>query len=412
MATNDRFRATEHQDASRNRALNLRIAQDPRLWFAIAAAGLLAVFSGLMEEASSSSPVVDFSWSHPGFLIIAVGAFAAAAAVMVGMTITSLRGLTSGDAVIRRMAPLIAGWVAVAAVAVGSMTYVAVNGGPAAAGAQTATAAVHVHGDGTDLEGAAIAEDLQQNGISPDSGTPTSSQAAAGGLPQGADGHGGSAHDKGKQPTYTQIETMSDAQLLPLFPANTMTLPDIPLLRAQLEQVHAAALKYPDPASAKAAGYVRTTSDVPYMGEHYLNYAVIKSGKFDPSRPSGLLFSTIDNSGTEKLVGIWYLMVPGIGGVTGDAPPSNTWAGNLALWHEHDGLCLVGVTGASEGETPASCQAKGGSYTASLKWMMHVWVAPVQDNPDGVFAYLNNDLFAKQQAAANQPSAPSGAVAP
>ncbi len=33
--------------------------------------------------------------------------------------------------------------------------------------------------------------------------------------------------------------------------------------------------------------------------------------------------------------------------------------------------------------------------------MMHVWVAPGEDNPDGVFAYLNNDLFSKQQAVGN-----------
>ena len=82
-------------------------------------------------------------------------------------------------------------------------------------------------------------------------------------------------------------------------------------------------------------------------------------------------------------------------------PPANTWAGNLALWHEHDGLCLVGTKSASEGETPESCKAKGGSYTAALKWMMHVWVAPGHDNPTGVFSYLNNELFQKQQAAGN-----------
>jgi hypothetical protein len=51
-------------------------------------------------------------------------------------------------------------------------------------------------------------------------------------------------------------------------------------------------------ALALAAGYVRTTSDVPYMGEHYLNYNYVKSGIFDPAHPQGLLFSKID-SGTQ-----------------------------------------------------------------------------------------------------------------
>jgi hypothetical protein len=208
-------------------------------------------------------------------------------------------------------------------------------------------------------------------------------------------------HDAGKQPTYTQIETMTDKQLLPLFPAGTMTLADIPKLRTQLEEVHAVALKYPTADDAKAAGYVNTTSDVPYMGEHYINFNILRSGKFDPNSPSGLLYSKIGPGGQEQLVGIWYLMVPGIGGITAATPPTNTWAGNIALWHEHDGLCLVGTSSASEGETAASCKAKGGAYTAALKWMLHVWVVPGHENSDGVFAYLNNDLFAQQQAAGN-----------
>ena len=94
-------------------------------------------------------------------------------------------------------------------------------------------------------------------------------------------------------------------------------------------------------------------------------------------------------------------MVPGLGGVTAATRRTNTWAGNIALWHEHDGLCLVGTSSASEGETPASCKAKGGAYTAALKWMMHVWVVPGHENADGVFAYLNNGLYTEQQAAGN-----------
>ena len=403
MATGDRFSAIKHQDAAQRGGPSVRVAHDHLLWFAIAVLGVLATFAGLMVEASSDSPGSIFSATNPVSVIIALDALVSAAAVLIGLRILSLRGAATSGAAIPRMAPVIAGWATVAAVAVASIAYVAVHGGSPTAGSQPVTTTTHVHG-GANVEAGAIAQGLQQNGISPAESTTGGSSQVAGALTQGADGHGGTAHDKGKQPTYTEIETLSDDRLLPLFPAGTMTLGDIPLLRTQLEQVHGVALKYPTPASAQADGYVRTTSDVPYMGEHWLNYGVIKSGKFDPSRPSGLLFSKIDNSGTEQLVGVWYLMVPGFGGVVADAPPSNTWAGNLALWHEHDGLCLVGLTGASEGETLESCKAKGGSYTASLKWMMHVWVAPLQENPDGIFAYLNNDLLAKQQAASNQPS--------
>jgi len=143
------------------------------------------------------------------------------------------------------------------------------------------------------------------------------------------------------------------------------------------------------------------------MGEHYLNYNYVKSGIFDPEHPQGLLFSKID-SGEEKLVGVWFLLVPGLGGITRDVEPAG-FAGNLDLWHAHTGLCLTGLKGASEGETKESCTAKGGNFTADLRWMMHVWVATeTTENPDGVFAYLNGDLFQKQQAAAKASSNPSG----
>ncbi len=105
---------------------------------------------------------------------------------------------------------------------------------------------------------------------------------------------------------------------------------------------------------------------------------------------------------------MWFLQVPGIGGVTRDVEPVG-FASNLDLWHAHTGLCLVGLSGASEGETEAGCAAKGGRFTADLRWMMHLWVTPeTSENPAGVMSYLNNDLFEKQQAAVKTNAAPSG----
>jgi hypothetical protein len=44
--------------------------------------------------------------------------------------------------------------------------------------------------------------------------------------------------------------------------------------------------------------------------------------------------------------------------------------------------------------------------------MMHVWVAPeTTENPDGIMAYLNSDLFEKQTAAKQTGGNPSGTVA-
>jgi hypothetical protein len=186
--------------------------------------------------------------------------------------------------------------------------------------------------------------------------------------------------------------------LLPLFPEGTVAEEDLPLLRQQIMDARQVAVRLDTIEKAQAAGYIRTTSDVPYMGQHWLNMDYLRDGKFDPTQPEGLLFSKIDG-GPEKLVGVWFLQLPGIGGVSREVEPVG-FASDLDLWHAHVGLCLVGFSGASEGETAESCAAKGGRFTADLRWMMHVWVTPEStENPDGVFAYLNGDLFEKQQAA-------------
>ena len=408
MATMDRFGSTDHAEPVKARAANLSFLASATTWFALAAAGVAVVFIGLALDAyrhnHSAAEESLLSLSNPGHLVAAIGLALAAVSTLAGLSLSALRGAETHTAVLRRVAPVTAAWVLMAGIGVASITYIAASGatiGHSHATDTTAAASTHNHDTtGANAESGGIVQGLQQNGLGGANPTPPPA-SVPGALTQGADGTNHGAHDKGKQPTFTQIDTMTDEQLLPLFPAGTMTLSDIPRLRDQLRQVRAVALKYPTTDAAKAAGYVNTTSDVPYMGEHWLNYDVIRSGKFDPNKPSGLLYSKIGAGGTEQLVGVWYLMIPGIGGVTASAPPQSTWAGNLALWHEHDGLCLVGLKSASEGETAESCKAKGGNFTASLKWMMHVWVAPGQDNPDGVFSYLNGALFQEQQAAGN-----------
>jgi hypothetical protein len=381
-------------------------------WFALAAIGMLVVFAGLGVDAwrhnNGASEESLLSLSNPGHLMAFIGLAITSVSVLAGLSVSALKNVeTSGDAV-RRFAPLTAAWVAVATMAIGSLTYIAASGvtvGHSHDGTTSAASDTHVH-DSTGGD-AGVAQALQQQGIATDGGAGDPSQVP-GALTQGFTGAGDHVHDHGKQPTLAQFETIGDAQLLPLFPANTITAADVPALRKQVEQVAEVAKKYPTKEAAAAAGYVRTTSDVPYMGEHWLNYELVKTGVFDPARPQGLLFSKVDD-GPEKLVGVWFLLLPGIGGNKRDVQPTG-FAGDLDLWHAHIGLCLVGVSGASEGETRESCQAKGGSFTADLRWMMHVWVAPGWDNPDGVFAYLNNDLFQKQQAAAQGGGAKTGNV--
>ncbi len=205
-------------------------------------------------------------------------------------------------------------------------------------------------------------------------------------------------HDVGAHPTIGQFLSMSDAEVLARVPAGTLTPAEVGVLRQQLQAAYAVAQKYYDVRAAEADGYRNTTNDVPFMGAHFLNSQYVADGVFDPAKPEGLLYSKLGQGDDAewKLVGVWYLLVPGVNpGVTATIPPEG-FAGNLDLWHEHIGLCTRnGII--SENNTREDCLADGGRWVGDLRWMMHAWVAPeVIDNPEGVFTYLNAELYRQQ----------------
>jgi len=207
------------------------------------------------------------------------------------------------------------------------------------------------------------------------------------------------AHDVGSMPTFDQMMSMSDSEILAHSPGGTLTPPEVPILREQLKEARAAAEEFNTVDKAMAAGYRNTTNDVPFMGAHFLNQQYLMDGVFDPGKPEGLLFSKLGGT-TWTLVGVWYLIIPGVNhGVTVTTPPEG-FAGNLDLWHQHYGLCTRdGII--SENNTKASCDADHGNWVGDLRWMMHAWVVPeTADNPNGVFGYLNNNLFRMQSVRA------------
>jgi hypothetical protein len=217
-----------------------------------------------------------------------------------------------------------AAWVAVAGAATGTVTYIAASG----------TTVGHSHG------------------------------AAAGpGAAPAAHVHEAGAHDHGPHATYTDIMTMSDAEVLPRFPGGTVLAEELPVLRSELRSAAAAASAFTTIADAEAAGYRLTTTDVDSMGLHYLSIDRVTDGVFDPARPEGLLFSRIDGS-EPTLVGVWYLQTPGVGNVSREVEPAG-FAGRLDYWHGHRNVCLPFET---EGVTEASCTASGGRFVEDTRW--------------------------------------------
>jgi hypothetical protein len=414
MATVDRFGSAEHRDERSARGVNLALFSESMTWFGIAVIGMVIVFVGLGVDAwrhnNGAEEETLLSLGNPGHLIAGIGLVVTSLAALAGFSVSALRGVDSVHQAIRRFVPVTAAWAIVAAVGISSVTYIGATGVTVGHdhGDEAVVADDHDH-DATGGD-ANVAGALKDEGIDPDNagGGGDDPSEVAGALTGGQGADGEQAHDHGQQPTFAQWQSMSDEELLPLFPEGTVTLEDMPALRDQIMRVHEVALKYPTTEAAEAAGYRNTTSDVPFMGMHYLNFDMVRKGTFEPDRPTGLLFSKVDD-GPPTLVGVWFLLLPGVGGNTREQQPAG-FASDLDMWHAHIGLCLVGTSGASEGETRESCDAKGGSFTADLRWMMHVWVAPDFDNPAGAFAYLNNDLYEQQVAAKEAGNAPSGTI--
>ena len=360
--------------------------RNPALFSGAAVLGLVLTFIGFGVDAynyrhgDAETPLLTFD--SAGRVLAASGLVVASIAALCVYTMIQLRGVTSPRDVTKRFIPITAAWVFMAVALVGSITYGA-SARNGTIGSQDTSAIA-----ATSSEGHAHATEPQAS-----TGTSTSSgQTGASAAPH--------KHDQGEQPTFSQIEASGFDQLASQFPANTMTAADYPLFKQQVEEVRAFADRIKTPDDARSAGYSIKTGDIPYMGEHWISDSLVVKGTFDPSHPQGLLFAKVDD-GPAKLVGVWFLLIPGLGGNTRDTQPSG-FAGNLDVWHAHTGLCFTNPGAATENETKESCDAKHGlNFTPDLRWMMHVWVVDGQENPDGVFHYLNSDLYRRQLAAGN-----------
>jgi hypothetical protein len=379
-------RAEDVSEGGSSSAAGWRMATDPGAWLGVVVFGLVITFIGLGVDAYKHNNGVGeetlLSFTNPGHVVAGIGLAIAAAAALCGFTVAMLRSVSSAKDVTRRFVPITAAWVAVAASVVTSITYIG------------ATGATVGHSHDTSASVSTISSDQVQTG------DPAATSVGSSTVDSNGASTSTHKHDQGKQPTFSQIEASTYSQLASQFPSNTMTAADYTLFKQQVEQVRAFADTIKTSDDARAAGYSIKTGDIPYMGEHWISDSLVVKGVFDPSHPQGLLFSKVDD-GPSRLVGVWFLMVPGLNGNTRDVEPAG-FAGNLDLWHAHSGLCFTGPGAATENETKASCDAKHGiSFTPDLRWMMHVWVVDGHENPDGVFHYLNSDLYMQQVAAGN-----------
>lgn len=164
-------------------------------------------------------------------------------------------------------------------------------------------------------------------------------------------------------------------------------------LTQQLNQFAPLIARYPNIAAAEAAGYRRAGPFSPGLGTHYgtfgrPNPADIIQGVDGPMTPM-LVF---DGTGPDApLAG--FMVTSFVGSA---ASPAEGFIGPNDHWHYHTQVCIVVRNGVIEAPlgadgkvTSTECRAVGGSLIAVTTSMVHVWVVPGYESPNGTFAEIN-----------------------
>lgn len=200
-------------------------------------------------------------------------------------------------------------------------------------------------------------------------------------------GDGGSAGDRG----FTALangEQHDHAFTLPLTARERIEL------GRQLALARETALRYPTVADAEAAGLRRAGPFSPGLGAHYINFANASgppNGVMDDEwigRPLAWMYD--GTKPTSRIAGLFY------GSAVKDP---EGFVGPNDVWHAHRNACIVqtptGIDaplGADQPVTKQQCDAVGGMLIRQTQQLLHVWVVPGFESPEGVYAHLSSAI--------------------
>jgi hypothetical protein len=168
------------------------------------------------------------------------------------------------------------------------------------------------------------------------------------------------------------------------------------VLTRQLAEAYQAAMRYPTVADAKRAHMILAGGMAPGVGAHYqmINAEVLKGinpdGTVNPLYPASWIYaSTADNA---PVVGIMYESF-GANAPQGFAGPNDHW-------HQHSNVCVKFQGGeirvpfaADQDVTPQECADVHGTFMKKTIWMVHAWVVPGWESPQGVFSHDNLHVY-------------------
>ncbi len=163
------------------------------------------------------------------------------------------------------------------------------------------------------------------------------------------------------------------------------------LLAHQLVLARQVALKYPTVKDALAAGLHRAGPFSPGLGAHYIDYSSAGGNSGGPmtdkdiEHPLAWIYDgTHPNS---RIAGLFY--------TTTSTNPAG-FAGPNDVWHVHHDICLVQSggsfdtpLGADHSATQAECDVVHGHLLKQTSLLLHVWVVPGYESPEGVFSHLS-----------------------
>jgi hypothetical protein len=172
--------------------------------------------------------------------------------------------------------------------------------------------------------------------------------------------------------------------------------PDVPLddatraqEAAQLVEARAVALRYPTVTDALKAGYHLAGGFAPGSGAHYVSYSEGGPGTVDVAHPGSLIYA--GTSPDSKIIGLMY--------TGGGATAPEGFAGPNDHWHRHSNVCLRYTKTGIEVPFPADadvtlkqCSEAGGRLMPITTWMVHAWVVPGWESPEGVYSHNNSNI--------------------
>ncbi len=171
---------------------------------------------------------------------------------------------------------------------------------------------------------------------------------------------------------------------------------DQAVLTVQLAEARSAALRYPTVASAKAAGMILAGGMAPGVGAHYqmISPAGFKGinpdGSVNALYPASWIYAGTAND--DPVVGIMYESLT-------DQVPSG-FIGPNDHWHRHSNVCVEFKGGqiavpfaADQSITPQQCADVHGTFMKKTIWMVHAWVVPSWESPQGVFSHDNLHVY-------------------